>query len=107
MKKTAQDVSINESLDVDKDGNALTLMDIISDESNIVDKIDTKIKIEKLGEYIKKYLTPRERTIIELRYGLGGKPQLTQRQVAQKLNISRSYVSRIEKSTLQKLKKAF
>ena len=107
MRKTAQDVSINESLDTDKDGNALTLMDVISDDRNIADEIDTKIKIERLGEYMKANLTDRERIIIELRYGLGGTPELTQRQVAAKLGISRSYVSRIEKSTLAKLRKAF
>ncbi|MGX8700076.1 RNA polymerase sporulation sigma factor SigK [Caproiciproducens sp.] len=92
-KKTAQDISINEPIDTDKDGNALTLMDVMATEDNIVDNLDCKIKSEQLKRYIREVLSPREQTIIELRYGLTGRGPLTQREVAQKLGISRSYVS--------------
>lgn len=106
-KKTQQDVSLNEAIDSDKDGNQLTLMDIISVEDNIVDNLDIKIKSEKLREYINEVLSPREKTVINLRYGLDGSDPLTQREIAKKLNISRSYVSRIEKKALSQLKKRF
>ena len=104
-KKSAQDVSMNEPIDTDKDGNALVLMDVMATEDLIVDELDTKIKSEQLYKYIDEVLSEREKIIINLRYGLGGKIPLTQREVAKKLNISRSYVSRIEKKALKKLKK--
>ncbi|HEX2986225.1 MAG TPA: RNA polymerase sporulation sigma factor SigK [Caproiciproducens sp.] len=91
-KKSAQDVSINEPIDTDKDGNALTLMDIMATEDNILENLDCKIKSEQLRQFLFEVLTPRERKIIELRYGLTGLNPLTQREVAQKLGISRSYV---------------
>lgn len=106
-KKSAQDVSINEPIDTDKDGNALTLMDIMATEDNILENLDCKIKSEQLRQFLFEVLTPRERKIIELRYGLTGLNPLTQREVAQKLGISRSYVSRIEKKSLTALYKRF
>lgn len=106
-KKSAQDISMNEPIDTDKDGNALTLMDVMSTEDNILENLDCKIKSEQLKRYIDEVLSPRERTIIELRYGLTGRSPLTQREVAQKLGISRSYVSRIEKKSLGALYKRF
>lgn len=106
-KKTAQDVSLNDPIDTDKDGNTLTLIDVIADKSDIADEIDTKIKVEKLRVILPVCLTERERLIIEMRYGLCGREELTQREIAKKLNISRSYVSRIEKSALEKLRKQF
>ena len=106
-KKSAQDVSMNEPIDTDKDGNALTLMDVMATEDNICDNLDSKIKSEQLRRFIKESLSPRERTIIALRYGLEGNRPLTQREVAQLMDISRSYVSRIEKKALEKLKKRF
>lgn len=106
-KKSAQDVSMNEPIDTDKDGNALVLMDVMATEDLIVDELDTKIKSEQLYKYIDEVLSEREKIIINLRYGLGGKIPLTQREVAKKLNISRSYVSRIEKKALLILKKRF
>lgn len=106
-KKTTGDVYINDPIETDKDGNALTLMDIVADEENIIDNIDLKLKSEQLYHLIMKYLTEREQYIIRLRYGLGGCKPLTQREVAAKLKISRSYVSRIEKKSLEKLKKRF
>lgn len=92
-KKSAQDISINEPIDTDKDGNALTLMDVMATEDNILENLDCKIKSEQLKHYLLEVLAPRERKIIELRYGLSGFNPLTQREVAQKLDISRSYVS--------------
>lgn len=106
-KKTSMEVFIDDPIDSDQDGNVLTLMDIIADDENIDEKIDYKIKLEKLRQCMQKNLTPRERTIIELRYGLTDKGELTQRTIASKLGISRSYVSRIEKSALEKLRSAF
>ena len=91
----------------DKDGNALTLIDVIADNSDIAEEIDTKIKLEKLKVILSGCLDPRERAIIEMRYGLGGGLELTQRDIAKRLNISRSYVSRIEKSALEKLRRQF
>ena len=107
QKKTAHDVFISYTIDTDKDGNTLTLIDVIADKSDIADEIDTKIKVEKLRVILPVCLTERERLIIEMRYGLCGREELTQREIAKKLNISRSYVSRIEKSALEKLRKQF
>ena len=107
QKKTAQDVYISDPIDTDKNGNTLTLIDIIADESNIEDEIDTKLKIERLRAIYDKTLNKREREIINMRYGLGGKKELTQREIAKKLGISRSYVSRIETAALEKLKSKF
>ncbi len=107
MKKSSQDVFISDPIDTDSDGNRLTLNDIIAEDDCIIDDIDIKMKSEKLKEYIKDTLSDRETTVIELRYGLGGNEELTQREVAKLLNISRSYVSRIEKKALQKLNMRF
>ncbi len=106
-KKSASDVYINDPIDTDKDGNALTLMDIMADEDNVLDKIDLQLKSEQLHRYINTLLDPRERQILTLRYGLGGIRPLTQREVAAKLGISRSYVSRIEKKAIVTLKDKF
>ena len=107
QKKTAQDVSLNEPIDTDKDGNTLSLMDVIATEDNILDNLDIRLKSQRLRKYMMESLTPRERMILELRYGLDDKDSLTQREVAQKLGISRSYVSRIEKKAMSQLKKLF
>ena len=107
LKKTAQDVYISDPIDKDKDGNTLTLIDVIADECDIEDEIDTKIKVEKLKVILSGTLDEREYEIIKMRYGLCGEEELTQREIAKKLNISRSYVSRIEKAALEKLKKQF
>ena len=103
QKKTACEVSISEPIDVDKDGNPLTYIDVISTEDTIADDIDSKIKTVKAKKAILTVLDEREREIIILRYGLGGARAITQREVAEKLGISRSYVSRIEKSALKKM----
>lgn len=106
-KKTSQDVFISDPIDTDKDGNALTLIDIIADKRDIVEEIDTKLKLQKLKSILNTTLDKRELQIIEMRYGIGGKEELTQREIAKKLKISRSYVSRIEKSALEKLRRCF
>lgn len=105
-KKSAQDISLNETIDSDKDGNPLSLIDIMSVNDNFTKDIEVKINSEKLISFLKE-LPPRERLIIELRYGLGSYKPMTQREVAVKLNISRSYVSRIEKKALIFLRKKF
>lgn len=107
VKKRSQDISLNEAIDSDKDGNPLTLMDIMSCEDNVIDNLDTKIKSVQVKDFIKKELNERERMIIILRYGLNNSKPLTQREVADILKISRSYVSRIETKALKKLKKCF
>lgn len=106
-KKSALDMSLDDTIDSDSDGNKLTLMDIMSVEDDFVDNLDIKLKSEKLQKYISETLTPREKLVITLRYGLNGQEPLTQREIAKKLNISRSYVSRIEKKALEDLKKRF
>lgn len=103
-KKYAQDVYISDPIDTDKNGNTLTLIDIIADEANIEDEIDTKIKIQKLRGILNGTLDERELQIINMRYGLGGENEQTQREIAKKLGISRSYVSRIETAALEKLR---
>lgn len=106
-KKTQNEVSINDTIDMDKDGNPLTYLDIISVEENIADDVDLKIHTARLLEFVKTKLDQREKEIITLRYGLEGYKPLTQREVAAYLKISRSYVSRIEKHALEKLRDAF
>ena len=106
-KKLSNEVSINDTIDVDRDGNPLSYMDVISSDENIVEDIDLKIRIERALKYVRTILNPRERQIITMRYGLYGYKALTQRETAEKLNISRSYVSRIEKTSLEKLREAF
>lgn len=106
-KKTAGDVSINDPIDTDKDGNALTLVDVMAADLDIVEDLDRKIKLEQLKGYLKDTLLKREYEIIACRYGLGGRKPLPQREVAKKLGISRSYVSRIEKKALEKLRARF
>lgn len=107
QKKLSCEVSINETIDTDKDGNPLTFSDIICSDDTIVDDIESKIYSKKAIEIIKTSLTPRERRIIVLRYGLNNQRPKTQRQIAEMLNISRSYVSRIEKAGIEKIRAEF
>ena len=86
------DMYIDEPIDIDKDGNPLTLMDITGDGKDIVEQVDLSIRSRQLYGFLEKYLDEREFTIITYRYGLYGCKSLTQREVAHKLNISRSYV---------------
>ncbi len=106
-KKTAQDVSINETIDTDKDGNPLTLMDIMAEDDRILDDLDRKLNTKKLGRFINEELAEREKSVIIMRYGLNGKDPMTQKEAAAVLGISRSYVSRIETKALKKLRKRF
>ncbi|WP_341423433.1 MULTISPECIES: sigma-70 family RNA polymerase sigma factor [Anaerotruncus] len=106
-KKSAQDVYISDPIDTDKDGNSLTLQDIMAEDDNIIDCIDLHIKSEQLHTFIADALDEREQQIIIMRYGLGGTCPLTQREVAKKLDISRSYVSRIEKKAINVLRTKF
>ncbi|MBO5101713.1 MAG: RNA polymerase sporulation sigma factor SigK [Clostridia bacterium] len=106
-KKRLGEVSINDTIDVDKDGNPLTYLDIISVEESIEGELDMKAYIERTRSLVESVLGEREREIIVLRYGLCGYQPRTQREVAKHLNISRSYVSRIEKKALSRLKEAF
>lgn len=100
-------MSMNEPIDTDSEGNPLTLSDIIYSEDTIADDLDTKIRIEKLRSYIRAMPSAREKEIIVRRYGLDGAFPETQREIAERLHISRSYVSRIEKRVLQELRKKF
>ena len=106
-KKRGNEISINDQIDVDKDGNPLTYLDIISVEESVENELDLKIHIAKIRQLVETVLSPRERQIIVLRYGLKGYKPITQREVAKYLGISRSYVSRIEKRALEKMKDAF
>lgn len=106
-KRTGLEISINDTVDVDKDGNPLTFLDIISAPETMDHDLDFKEYIEKIRELVDTVLPPREKEIIVLRYGLKGYRPLTQREVAQHLGISRSYVSRIEKRALEILKSKF
>lgn len=105
-KKLQQEVSLNESIGQDKEGNVITFIDVIENEDISIDEqIDLKMKVKKLYEQISKVLKNREKTIVELRFGLNGEEPKTQNEVAQLLGISRSYVSRIETKAISKLAK--
>ncbi len=103
-KKHRQSVSLSDPIGVDKDGNELTIMDMLSEGDSVIEDVESNILMEKLGEITSKCLTDREYEIVKMRYGLGGVPALTQREVATRFGISRSYVSRIEKHALAKIK---
>ncbi len=103
QKKLAMESSIDDTIEIDKDGNPLTYIDVISVDDNIIEQIDLKSKKEMLKYAVENLLNKRERAIIKLRYGLNNQKPMTQREVACKLGISRSYVSRIEKSALNKI----
>lgn len=104
IKKLGAEVYLNEPIGKDKDDNEISLIDILeNDEKNIEDEIDLKMKTKKLYERMKDILKGREKTIIELRFGLGGNKPKTQNQIAEMMGISRSYVSRIEKKAIGKL----
>lgn len=107
QKKLSAEVSLNETIDVDRDGNPLTYIDVISSEECLQGEIERKIDSQRALYFVNTLLDERERQIITMRYGLGDTPSMTQREVASKLGISRSYVSRIEKSALETLLAAF
>ncbi len=104
-KRVKQEISLSLPIGVDKDGNEISLNDILgTDPDEIIDAISIKIQVGQLYDAIKDALTERERTVVMWRYGLAGKEPLPQREIAKALGISRSYVSRIEKKALEKLK---
>jgi RNA polymerase sporulation-specific sigma factor len=104
QKKLSAEVSINETIDVDRDGNLLTYMDVIAAEDNMEEEVDLQVRHALVRRLVDTVLEERERQIIMLRYGLGDRFPRTQREVATLLGISRSYVSRIEKAALEKLR---
>lgn len=107
LKKNSGVMSINEPIDIDSEGNPLTLMDVIYADNTIVEDMDFSNQTKKLYELVGKIEDKREKEIIILRYGLYGAKELTQREIAKKLGISRSYVSRIEKKVVEDLKSNF
>lgn len=105
-RKAAFDISLDETIDTDKDGNALTLIDILADETDIYEQTAVKINSQRASEYLER-LPERERQIIVMRFGLNGEEPLTQKEAAAKLGISRSYVSRIEKRAVEMMAEMF
>lgn len=106
QRKSAADVSLSEFIETGKDGTALSLMDVICSEDDLFEQLSDKEIYAKLYQKIETCLDPREKQIVLLRYGIGNRKPLTQREIALMCGISRSYVSRIEKKALQKLEKA-
>lgn len=107
-KKQGREVSLYEPIGTDKEGNEINLLDIMeSEETDIIERMEFSGNVRKMYELIDKVLTPREKEIIALRYGLYRNKPVTQREIAKRFGISRSYVSRIEKKALEKLKDGF
>ena len=106
QRKSSQNVSLSDFIETGSDGAALSLMDVVSDDEDLLEHISTREDIKKLLRVIDTHLTGQERQVILLRYGLGGHSAQRQRQVAQTIGVSRSYVSRIEKRALEKLRRA-
>ena len=107
MKKTAGDVSLSDCIETGKDGNALSLMDVLCSDEDLFEDLSTRQTYKKLYEVMDEVLSERERMVVTLRYGLGDRTPLTQREIAAKCGISRSYVSRIEKNAIEKLRLRF
>ncbi len=107
-KKTAREVSLYEPIGTDREGNEINLLDIIEqDQVDVIDRMEAQDKLSRLSGLIHERLSDREREIITLRYGLTNEYEVTQREIGRKLGISRSYVSRIEKRALEKLREAY
>ena len=105
QKKSSQDVSLSDYIETGADGAALSLMDVVSADENLLEQAEKRQQMQQVCAALDKVLTDQERQVILLRYGLGGHRQHRQREVAKILGISRSYVSRIEKRALEKLRK--
>ena len=104
-RKLSREVSLYDPIGTDKEGNEITLLSILEhEEEDIIDQLDKKQSLRKLSKILSKALTPREYFVVIRRYGLYGHHETTQRELAEQLNISRSYVSRIEKKALEKLR---
>ena len=106
QRKSAQDVSLSDYIETGTDGAALSLMDVVSEDEDLLETISDRERITQLRKAVDICLTPQERQVICMRYGLGNQIPMRQREVAQKLGISRSYVSRIEKRALEKMRNA-
>lgn len=107
-KKLSREVFLFDSIGQDKEGNEIRLLDVIEQKPyDIAEEMDLSNDIQKLYQYVEECLTHREKKILIMRYGLGGSREMTQNEIGESLNISRSYVSRIEKRAVGKLKKAF
>jgi RNA polymerase sporulation-specific sigma factor len=107
-KKTAKDVYLYDSIGSDKEGNEISLIDVIEyTDEDVVERVTLEEHISRLEEYVEEALNAREKEIIRMRYGLRGSKEKTQREIAQIYGISRSYVSRIEKKALEKLRKCY
>jgi RNA polymerase sporulation-specific sigma factor len=106
-KKTKTEVSLHDPIGIDKEGNEISLIDILGSDSDVIlDEVELKMQIKKLYQKMEKILKSREKVVIELRYGLSSGLVKTQREIAEMLGISRSYVSRIEKRAIKKLYRA-
>ena len=103
-RKRAQDVSLSDYIESGDQGNALSLMDVIREDDDMLDRITARENALRVRRAVEENLTEQERQVITLRYGLFGRSPLRQREVAEKTGISRSYVSRIEKRALEKLR---
>ena len=106
QRKGAQDVSLSDCIETGRDGSALSLMDTICSEEDLFEDLSTRELHGQLHTVMEQVLTPREKAIVSLRYGLGGGAPLTQREIAEQCGISRSYVSRIEKKALKAIREA-
>ena len=107
-KKTSREVSLYEPIGTDREGNEISLLDVIEqDQVDVVDRMEVEDKLHRLTDLIADRLSDREREIIMLRYGLGSGREITQREIGHRLGISRSYVYRIEKRALEKLKEGY
>lgn len=106
LKKSSQDVSLSDYIDTGADGAALSLMDVVAEEVDLLETVSDREMIRTLRAAIETCLNEQEQLVVRLRYGLSGKPPMRQREVAAVTGISRSYVSRIEKKALQKLRGA-
>ena len=106
QKKSAQDVSLSDYIETGGDGAALSFLDVVSEDDDLLETISNREALRTLRQAIGSCLTEQERQVITLRYGLDNSMPLRQREVAKKTGISRSYVSRIEKRALEKLKEA-
>ena len=106
QRKTAGDLSLSEALDADDEDGGLSFLDVVSEEEDLAERVGSRELCEKLRSCVETRLDAREARVVKLRYGLAGGEPMTQRETALTLGISRSYVSRIEKKALEKLKKA-
>ena len=105
LRKSAQDVSLSDYIETGSDGAALSLMDVVAEDTDMLEKISTRQQIRQLKDAVNRVLTEQERQVVCMRYGLFGQTPQRQREVAQALGISRSYVSRIEKRALEQLRR--